>query len=331
MYWQKALGIETLGEGEKVKIESGEYVMERGILRQKELYTENQSQTMDCFGFKWEQRDTYESEAVKNSAIQWLTERYLGDEKELLDKWLFEGARILDAGCGSGFSSLLLLGNRLNRCNYLGTDISTSVDIAAQRFDEAGINGEFLQADLSKLPFSSPCFDLIFSEGVLHHTDSTEESLKSLARLLVPGGHILFYVYKRKSPIREFVDDYIRGIVSDLNDEQAWDALLPLTQLGQTLGNLNLVVDVPADIPYLGISAGPIDIQRLFYWHIFKAFYKPEYTVEEMNHVNFDWYRPANCHRHTPEELQQWCQECGIQISRINIQESGITIVGRKS
>jgi len=30
-------------------------------------------------------------------------------------------------------------------------------------------------------------------------------------------------------------------------------------------------------------------VQRLFYWHVAKAFYRPDLTFDEMNHINFDW------------------------------------------
>jgi hypothetical protein len=50
-----------------------------------------------------------------------------------------------------------------------------------------------------------------------------------------------------------------------MDNETAWDALVPLIRLGKALGDLNVKVQVPENIPYLGILAGEIDIQRLFY------------------------------------------------------------------
>ncbi len=49
-----------------------------------------------------------------------------------------------------------------------------------------------------------------------------------------------------------------------------------------------------------------------------------------MNHVNFDWYRPANCHRQTPEEVRKWCENAGLDVSYMNVEEAGITVVSRK-
>ena len=68
----------------------------------------------------------------------------------------------------------------------------------------------FVQADVLDLPFRPESFDAIFSEGVLHHTPSTEAAFQALVPLLRPGGELLFYVYRRKAPLREFADDYIR-------------------------------------------------------------------------------------------------------------------------
>ena len=67
------------------------------------------------------------------------------------------------------------------------------------------------RADLNDLPLKDASVDLIFSEGVLHHTDDTERAFHNIARLLKPGGHFLLYVYRKKGPIREFTDDYIRA------------------------------------------------------------------------------------------------------------------------
>ena len=49
-----------------------------------------------------------------------------------------------------------------------------------------------------------------------------------------------------------------------------------------------------------------------------------------MNHINFDWFKPLNCHRHTPEEIYAYCEESKLNIEHMNIQEAGITVVARK-
>ncbi|MEO5360099.1 MAG: class I SAM-dependent methyltransferase [Nitrospirota bacterium] len=295
-------------------------------------YSEAQNQTKNAFGFKWSKRDTYESDVCKSTAKQWLFKRYCDDIPACLSGWLDGGSKIiLDAGCGSGYSALLFFGDHLKKHDYLGIDISDAIEIAKVRFREAGYKGDFLNASIFDLDYiADGTIDIIFAEGVLHHTDSVERSVKYLTKKLKSSGRFLFYVYAKKAPIREFTDDFIRREIAPLSDEQAWEALEPLTRLGMELGKLDINLDIPDDIPYLGIKKGIIDLQRFFYWNICKCFYRPDFSLEEMNHINFDWFRPLNCHRHTPDEICRWCSEAGLVIERMSVEDSGITVVGLK-
>lgn len=300
----------------------------------KEINSFNQKQTKDSFAFKWAKRDTYESEAVKKAGKEWLLERYFGNNEDHLVEFLNGDNKrkiILDAGCGSGYSALLLFGDLLKDHDYLGVDISEAVNIAKERFLERDIKADFIQSDLMQLDFiPDSSIDIIFSEGVLHHTDSTEKALKYVATKLKKDGYFLFYVYNKKSVIREFTDDYIREQLLPLDDEAAWKKLEPLTKLGKVFGDLNINIEIPEDIDLLEIKKGPINLQRFFYWNICKLYYRSDYNLDEMNHINFDWFRPLNCHRQTSEQVKQWCIEAGLEIQRFDIQESGITVVAKK-
>jgi SAM-dependent methyltransferase len=305
-----------------------------GIKQEKKKapeYTDNQTQTGTTFGYKWSRKDTYESDSLKAFVKSWLIERYCDNNLSIIEEWLKGGNKIvLDAGCGSGLSASLLFGKALNENDYLGVDISESVFIAKEKFDEEGIKGEFLQASILDLPIADDSVDMIFSEGVMHHTDSTERALKYLAKKIKSGGRFLFYVYAKKAVIREFVDDHVRMEINKFSDEEAWEKLKPLTKLGIELGKIKEKIEVPEDIPFLGIKKGSYDLQRFFYWNIFKAYYREDFDLEEMNHVNFDWYRPLNCQRQTKGEIMRYCDEAGLDIEHINTQEAGFTIVARK-
>jgi arsenite methyltransferase len=323
------LGVELPDEGEAVMIAGHRYVMQRGILRDEESASDDQEQTAEAFGFKWQKRDTFESDASLERMKSWLIERY-GPVAEA-DWWgdYGETPLVLDAGCGASMSALELLRPALPRLRYIGADISAAVDVAAARFAELGLPAAFLQADLTNLPFPEGSLDVIFSEGVLHHTDSTENALKRLATLLRPDGRFLFYVYRRKGPIREFTDDYVRERLPEDPDE-AWRVMEPLTRLGIALGELDAEIEVPEDVELLDIPAGKMTVQRLFYWHVFKAFYREDLSVEEMNHINYDWFAPANAHRQSPEEVRSWCADAGLEIEHENVEPAGITVIARK-
>lgn len=292
--------------------------------------SEAQGQTRDCFGFKWAKRDTYESPAMQEHARLWMLEKYCAGDQTQLARWLADGPSpkiILDAGCGSAHSALIFFGKLLCGHDYLGADISNAVEVARERFAEAGIPGDFLQADILDLPIPNASVDMIFSEGVLHHTNDTGAAVSALARKLKPGGRMLFYVYAKKAVIREFTDDHVRAAISSLSDEDAWEALKPLTKLGVALGNIKADITVEEDIPQLGITKGTYPLQRFFYWNICKLFHRPEFSFDEMHHINFDWFRPLNCHRHTVSEVEDFCLKSGLRIERLHKEEAGITVV----
>jgi arsenite methyltransferase len=49
-----------------------------------------------------------------------------------------------------------------------------------------------------------------------------------------------------------------------------------------------------------------------------------------MHHVNFDWYRPTNAHRHTETEVRAFVADAGLVIERFHAEPSGIAVVARK-
>ena len=291
---------------------------------------EKQEQTSDTFGFKWKQRDSYEQPEMLLSHAAWMLERYGFSSVEAWANAFSVHRRIMDLGCGSGFSSSVWLNSTgwSGRAMWVGVDISLAIDVAKERLGHVA-NTHFVQADALHLPFDDATFDAIFSEGVLHHTPSTRSALLSGARLLEPSGKFYFYVYRRKGPIREYTDDYVRDAISGLSDDEAWNEMRSLTRLARSLAELHVEVDVE-DVPLLGIKAGRYDVQRLIYWNFAKLFWNPAISFEANVHVNFDWYRPQYAHRQSEEELRNWCEEADLRIERFHEQESGFTVIATK-
>lgn len=300
------------------------YPIVRGIPRFVETADAWQQQTSESFGFKWNQQQSYASEGQIAMSRAWLLERYGFESVDAAARYFESRSLVLDAGCGGGYSAGILL-ERAPATRYVGADISTAVDVAQSRLSHLN-DAAFVQADLMALPFAESTFDTIFSEGVLHHTPSTEAAFRALVPLLKRGGEMLFYVYRRKGPVREFADDAIRAQIASLAPEEAWEALRPLTHLGRVLAEARATVTVPLDVPQLGISAGTYDVQRLVYGAFCKLFWNENFTFEENLHVNFDWYHPRYAHRSSEDDLTSWCDSMGMRISRMDVQESGITV-----
>lgn len=315
-------------DGDELIAESGaRYPVVSGIPRFVTTREPGQVQTRDAFAFKWKKRDTYDSPEMRASAAEWYLEKY---GFASLDEWAaqfdrFE--RVLDAGCGSGFSSSLWLDSPswTGHAMWIGADISEAIDVAQTRLAERP-NTHFVQADVLHLPFADGAFDAIFSEGVLHHTWSTRAALLAVARVLAVGGEAQFYVYKKKAPLREFADDYVREQIAPLSDEDAWEAMRSLTELGRVLHETQAKIELERDVPLLGIKAGVHDVQRLVYWNFAKIYWNPRVSFEENVHVNFDWYRPRYAHRQTEEDVRAWCAEARLKIVRLHDSEAGYAV-----
>jgi len=284
-----------------------------------------QRQTERSFAFKWDQQHTYRSPGMLQRSQQWLVARYGFASADDLANYLAGRGCVLDAGCGSGFSASLWLTPAWAGEMWVGADISTAVDVARDRLASVS-RAHFVQGDIVQPPFRAGSFDVVFAEGVLHHTPSTACAFHALVPLLKPGGELMAYVYRRKGPVREFTDDYVRASLSSLPPEEAWQALRSLTVLGRALAELRAEVEVPEDVPLLGIVAGRYDVQRLIYWHFAKLFWNTAYSFDENLHVNFDWYHPRYAHRHTEEEVRSWCVEAKLEIVHFDAQESGYTV-----
>lgn len=315
--------------------QSGEtYPVVGGIPRFVRTRDEAQLQTQSSFSFKWGRRDTYEwllGESDDAPQTAWLLEKYGFASTAEWARKFSSGAHVLDLGCGAGSASWPWLSSKAwsGHAMWVGVDISDSIDVAADLLGKFS-NTHFAQADALHLPFPDGSFDFILSEGVLHHTPSTADAITSAARALRQGGELYFYVYRRKGPIREFTDEYIRQTIADLSDEDAWAVMRSLTSLGRKLSDLHATVEVEEDIPLLGIKAGKEDVQRLIYWNFAKLYWNDALSFEENVHVNFDWYRPRYAHRQTEAELRGWCEAAGLSITRFHEQQSGFTVIAAK-
>jgi SAM-dependent methyltransferase len=102
-------------------------------------------------------------------------------------------AVILDAGCGSG-ELTADIGRAAPEATVVGIDFSEAASVAFRHCRDLP-NVHIVQADLSRPPFPSGCFDLVWSEGVIHHTPDTARSFNSLSRLVRSGGKLYVWIY----------------------------------------------------------------------------------------------------------------------------------------
>jgi SAM-dependent methyltransferase len=102
----------------------------------------------------------------------------------------FEGARILDIGCGPG-SLVPFLPERIE---YVGYDLNPEYIETARRLYSG--RGEFFCADAgesSKVNLHQSTFDIVMANSLLHHLDDHQvhDLLESAWRFLKPGGVLM--------------------------------------------------------------------------------------------------------------------------------------------
>ena len=119
--------------------------------------------------------------------------------------WAFE---VMEFGQHAGEKVLEIGGG-------LGTDLSmfarhgaivTDVDLSAghlahaqENFALRGLKGEFVHHDAETLPFPDNTFDVVYSNGVIHHTPNTQHVVQEIRRVLKPGGKAIVMVYAEHS------------------------------------------------------------------------------------------------------------------------------------
>jgi len=122
------------------------------------------------------------------------------------------GINLLEIGSGGGGHSCIF--------KRYGANV-TAVDITAQRVLSthkklkliSGGDGRAIQTDAENLPFPDDCFDIVYSNGVLHHSLDTDACVEEVYRVLKPGGTTVIMLYSRISSAFMF-NILPRGIVT---------------------------------------------------------------------------------------------------------------------
>jgi ubiquinone/menaquinone biosynthesis C-methylase UbiE len=107
----------------------------------------------------------------------------------------FKGKDVLEIGVGLGTD---ILQYAKHGANVHGIDLTeNAVKLTSDRFKQNKLNGVFKTASFSKIPFKDSTFDMVYSFGVLHHSEETQEGINEVFRVLKPGGNIIIMLYHK--------------------------------------------------------------------------------------------------------------------------------------
>ena len=108
---------------------------------------------------------------------------------------LSKNKKVLEVGVGLGTDILQFAkGGALAH----GIDLTNkAIELTSLRFAQNGLKGIFKTASFTQIPFEDDSFDLIYSFGVLHHSEETQEGIDEIFRVLSPGGEITIMLYHK--------------------------------------------------------------------------------------------------------------------------------------
>jgi SAM-dependent methyltransferase len=253
------------------------------------LDTVNTNATARRFGYQWKRQADgfFERETIYG-------ESYAQEFQSFLDRTLLKindllGMRIADIGCGRGRLSRQLAAHG---AEVFAIDISDSVEIVraeGQNLSQLHV----IQANLFELPFPNGFFDVIWSDGVIHHTPNPRAAFSALASKVTGGGKLGIYVYPQELSI-------YKRFRSWTPVSYRWP--LPVLQA------------------YCSTVSVPIYLAR-----IVALRYQP---YHEVKFRLFDTLACPYLSMHSPSEVTAWFEE--NQFSQVTITKPYISAVGMK-
>lgn len=178
---------------------SAEYPLVRGVPRMNAAMKglENVART---FGYEW--RNFHEGEFEEDTVFgrtpeqdwQYFLEGLGLDESEL------RGKSVLDAGCGSGRLTRQIAEHGAGI--VIGVDMNDAVEHVYRSTRDVE-NVHIVQGNIMRLPLKRHVFDLVWSNGVIHHTPDAAACHRALSRVVKQGGKLYVWVYARRfSPFK---------------------------------------------------------------------------------------------------------------------------------
>jgi ubiquinone/menaquinone biosynthesis C-methylase UbiE len=116
-------------------------------------------------------------------------------------KYIEDGDSVLEIAPGVGYLSIELSG--LGKYKITGMDISKDlVEICTRNAKEAGVDINFLQGNVSRMPFNSNTFNFIICVLAFKNFKEPLKALQEMQRVLKPGGTALIMDLNRQATIK---------------------------------------------------------------------------------------------------------------------------------
>ena len=257
------------------------------------------AKTRDAFGWEWLRYP---------GSLPGDKETFL--EETMLPPHEFAGKLVLDAGCGMGRYSAVALALG---AEVVAVDMSESLRrVATMALTQPKLHP--IEADLLHPPFKKGIFDIVYSQGVLHHTADTHAAFKAVAALVKPRGLFSVWLYGKAGRFFDFASNPLksgRDVIARHRRLAWWIVLLrhgisDFVRVVTTRMPVPVVYALCHPLTWLGVVPG-------LKWLTYSV--DPRYQVRLIE--NFDWISPPYQWHHTKEELLKWYAEEGFSVAKV--------------
>jgi ubiquinone/menaquinone biosynthesis C-methylase UbiE len=283
-------------------------------MEEKAAGTDHEKQIEGVFNELWVGRgDNYEDDRLRQDTLDrynsWSDGKVSSNVQSHFDKQGPSPLKILDCGCGLGFSFNSIFSAYKDRIEYTGLDL---IDLKRTEafLSPRGYNFKLIRASMVDIPAEIPReqYDIVTAIGTLMCTESTQNALSSTYSMLKPGGLFIGWIINDQKPVRVATDEYYRDYFDKVqSDEGVYEEIMALSKfsmsLGEALGDQKVVVSDDVDV--LGLAAGEYNIQTLIYDYIIKLYYVKGHSLERTYDQLFDWFMPKWYHQTSRAELEE--------------------------
>jgi 2-polyprenyl-3-methyl-5-hydroxy-6-metoxy-1,4-benzoquinol methylase/uncharacterized protein YbaR (Trm112 family) len=225
---------------------------------------------------------------------------------------------LLDAGCGNGTLSaeLALQGFEVVALDFSdGAVRGYEYQLFQSRItEEAVARLSYVQGDLQAPPFANGHFDLIYSDGVLHHTPDTKRTFMALAPKVKVGGRLFIWLYRSDTSGTQSLKRAAVKTVRAATRWMSYRSRLALCYVG-------------AFVILSGLRALRLCGYRG----------RPIIPIRQKAINLFDTITPTYNHEHTPAETRAWFTEAGFtEVKEVTINEhrlgrGGFAMIGTRT
>jgi len=111
----------------------------------------------------------------------------------------YHGKKVLEVGVGAG-TDHLQWARAGAQC--FGVDLTeAAINTTKARFALYGFSSQLQRLDAEALPFPNEYFDVVYSWGVIHHSENPNVIIEEIQRVLKPGGVFIGMFYGRRSSL----------------------------------------------------------------------------------------------------------------------------------